>query len=313
MKQLLTFSLVLSAILGLAQDQIFKRDNSKVLAKIIEINPTQVKYKLFDYQNGPLIILNKDEVALIIYQNGSHEVFNPKPVYIAPESSYEPISKAQIKAAKKQEESELFDSLTKNKNLISFNILEPMNGCIGISYLKEFTDKHLQFYTPLIIGFGTPYLNENLKNSTGYYRYNFSYISDFTFTKKVFETGAGIHFVSSSKKVANYFIGPYIGIAQYNGTFNENIYLNNGGYYLGYTPPKLIQHGFVMNRYYFLLNNGVIIRTTKHFNFLMNAALGYYVNDFVANNPNSFSNFPNRNYNTPVLNIKLGFSVGYRF
>jgi len=66
-----------------AQDQLFKKDNTKLDVKILEINPTEIKYKLFTYQDGPLIIISKKDVALIIYQNGTHEVINT-PSEIAP-------------------------------------------------------------------------------------------------------------------------------------------------------------------------------------------------------------------------------------
>src|ERR1700741_2511105 len=62
-----------------AQDQIFKKDNTKIEAKILEISQNDVKYKLFSHQDGPTIIVNKNDIALIIYQNGVHEVFNAKP------------------------------------------------------------------------------------------------------------------------------------------------------------------------------------------------------------------------------------------
>ncbi len=58
----------------ISQDQLFKKDNTKIEVKILEINPTEIKYKLFNYEDGPIITVLKSDVALIIYKNGMHEV-----------------------------------------------------------------------------------------------------------------------------------------------------------------------------------------------------------------------------------------------
>ena len=62
-----------------SQDQLFKKDNTKLEVKILEINPTEIKYKLFNYVDGPIITVLKSEVALIIYKNGMHEVITASP------------------------------------------------------------------------------------------------------------------------------------------------------------------------------------------------------------------------------------------
>lgn len=58
-----------------AQDLLIKRDSSKIEVKIVEINPTEISYKLFSYLDGPLIVIHKNEVHEIIFQNGQHETF----------------------------------------------------------------------------------------------------------------------------------------------------------------------------------------------------------------------------------------------
>lgn len=311
MKNLICCCLLILTGLTQAQDQLFKRDNSKLNVKILEINQTEIKYKLFDYQDGPTIILNKNDVALIIYQNGSHEVFNPKPIPGYEEDNNNEFTNSKaLKAQKIKEESDLYDSLTVTKNLISFNTLEPSNGCLGISYIREFSEKHIQLFIPVIIGFDTPYMNDAFKNGYLYNRYTYSYINDFRFTRKVFESGAGVHFTTGGKKRVNFFIGPYFGVAQLNGNFKEYVY-NNGPYYG--QQPQYITHAFVLNRYHFMLNNGLIIRTTKHFNMMVLGGVGYHIDNFIAGNPNNYSNYQNNNYRTPQLSVKLGFSVGYRF
>src|SRR4051812_46480014 len=59
-----------------AQDQLYKTDNTKVLAKILEVGPTEIKYKMYSNLNGPTYVELREHVILIIYENGQHEVMS---------------------------------------------------------------------------------------------------------------------------------------------------------------------------------------------------------------------------------------------
>jgi len=59
-----------------AQDIILKQDGSEIKTKVLEITDQQVKYKMFDFQEGPTRNINKSEVFMITYENGQKEVFN---------------------------------------------------------------------------------------------------------------------------------------------------------------------------------------------------------------------------------------------
>src|ERR1035437_1108886 len=58
-----------------AQDTIIKRNEEKIIAKIIEVNQNDIKYKRFDYQDGPTFTVVKWELKYIIYGNGVKESF----------------------------------------------------------------------------------------------------------------------------------------------------------------------------------------------------------------------------------------------
>jgi hypothetical protein len=58
-----------------AQDVIVTRDAKKISAKVMEINPGDVKYKNFDNPDGPTYTLPKSQIASILYQNGTVETF----------------------------------------------------------------------------------------------------------------------------------------------------------------------------------------------------------------------------------------------
>lgn len=63
-----------------AQDTIIKINGETILAKISEITPTEIKYKRFNFQDGPSYVENKSEIAQITYSNGLKEVFSVKEI-----------------------------------------------------------------------------------------------------------------------------------------------------------------------------------------------------------------------------------------
>jgi hypothetical protein len=60
-----------------SQDVITKKTGEDIKAKILEITSTEVKYKRFDNLIGPIYSINKSEVLLIKYENGTNVVMNP--------------------------------------------------------------------------------------------------------------------------------------------------------------------------------------------------------------------------------------------
>ncbi len=69
-----------------SQDVIVKKDKSEIKAKIIEIQEASIKYKLFEFLDGPLRNISISDVFMIIYENGKRETFGTveeKPVRIS--------------------------------------------------------------------------------------------------------------------------------------------------------------------------------------------------------------------------------------
>jgi len=58
-----------------AQDVIVTKDSKRIDAKVTEINVDNVRYKVFDHQDGPTYTLPKSDIVTIIYQNGQVETF----------------------------------------------------------------------------------------------------------------------------------------------------------------------------------------------------------------------------------------------
>jgi hypothetical protein len=62
--------------ISLSQDTIFFHNDDFVVSKVIEVLPEQIKYKKFDYPDGPVYIKNQNEIARIVYANGYQESFS---------------------------------------------------------------------------------------------------------------------------------------------------------------------------------------------------------------------------------------------
>ena len=71
---LLTFLCI--AAIAKAQDIITLTNGKTIQAKVLEINPGDIKYKDFTNQDGPTITVLKGSVASIQYANGTKTVFN---------------------------------------------------------------------------------------------------------------------------------------------------------------------------------------------------------------------------------------------
>ena len=50
-----------------AQDIILKQDGSEIIAKVLEVTDQQIKYKEFDFQDGPTRNMNISEIFMITY------------------------------------------------------------------------------------------------------------------------------------------------------------------------------------------------------------------------------------------------------
>jgi len=59
-----------------AQDTIYLKSGEKIEAKIIEVNINLIKYKKISNLQGPLFEIHKDDIQLLLYENGESENFN---------------------------------------------------------------------------------------------------------------------------------------------------------------------------------------------------------------------------------------------
>ena len=89
MKRILTLltAVLATCMTASAQDFITKKDGTEIQAKILEVNPDNVKYVLFEEPEGPVYTILKNEILKIRYASGRNEVFSGSSTY---HNIYEP-------------------------------------------------------------------------------------------------------------------------------------------------------------------------------------------------------------------------------
>lgn len=75
MKHLSILALVFATSYTFAQDTLYTVSGQKIAAKVVEINQTEIKYKKANNPDGPIYVVDKTDVALIEYKNGSKELY----------------------------------------------------------------------------------------------------------------------------------------------------------------------------------------------------------------------------------------------
>ncbi len=103
-----------------AQDTIVKRNDEKIAVKILEVNPTEIKYKRFDYQTGPTFTTLKWELKYIIYGSGVKESFEgssaPQTPAVKNDLSIQPGGKIYYYKSQKITEQNMLDIVWKQQN-----------------------------------------------------------------------------------------------------------------------------------------------------------------------------------------------------
>jgi len=70
-----------------SQDIITKKSGEGVKAKVVEITPTEIKFKRYENLDGPVYTLLKSDVLLVKYENNTEEVFAGTESYTRPEDN----------------------------------------------------------------------------------------------------------------------------------------------------------------------------------------------------------------------------------
>ena len=81
MKQstLILFAIIFTMTGAFSQDIITTKTGEDILAKLVEVGHTEIKYKKFDNQEGPQFTILKSDVLMIRYENGTKDIFTEEP------------------------------------------------------------------------------------------------------------------------------------------------------------------------------------------------------------------------------------------
>jgi hypothetical protein len=91
---LLALIVIFSAVSAFAQDIITLKNGDDIEALIEKVGGEEIEDKTWNNQTGPVYVINKSEVFMIKYRNGSKEVFNTtaKPAQTQAEQTKQPHS-----------------------------------------------------------------------------------------------------------------------------------------------------------------------------------------------------------------------------
>jgi len=243
------------------QDIIIKKDSTRIDVKLLEVSPAEIKYKLFNYQDGPDVIINKSDIAYVIYSNGVKEIISKSETNNSFEYHKPIVWQGDSSISKKKNELKVGDYIKFNLQLgivaqsLSSNYIRRKPEAQNTSS-EEYTPSNNKYVFNYNIGFNflfgrSPYIKHvigiNYLRSTGEYNRRFggfgssniyggggysSYLEDYNYVSK-------IHFINivtglRFKVYKNLYIEP---LASLNITAHSDVRFS------GYSSTKYISGG----------------------------------------------------------------------
>lgn len=131
----LLFFMLFAATVGstFAQDVIYKTDGTREEVKIIQIGNREVQYKKFDNPDGPVYIINKENMVMITYENGDYDLFT-RPV------NDKNIDNQQL-------------SVDFAKNVFGYHLFDLVFGDFALSYERILPSGKIGIKVPVAFGF----------------------------------------------------------------------------------------------------------------------------------------------------------------
>lgn len=232
-----------------AQDTLYRSDGTRQAVKIIEVHESQVKYKMSSKVDGPMYVVNKEDIKKIVYENGATDTF--------------PILKS-INAIQKDPRSIDF-----GRNFISLNMTDLFLGSLTIGYERTFKSGNYSIRCPLSLGLISLGLASPVTNYSNTLNQFISGLSTNSYSgyynrDKIFSTGLDFYYYNSGQGKSKFYFGPSLEFGQFNYWTYDYDFLNAYNY-------KKEQGTY----YAFLLQTGFLLQPDKHLNISINAGLGY--------------------------------------
>lgn len=163
-KTCMTILFLASGISSIAQDKIVKKGGETLEVKILEISPSEIKYKLLSDLEGPIFIMDKDRISEVQYQDGRIEKY------------LKPLNDAEF-------------YIDQKKRAIKLNFLSPLLGYTQVAYEKNLKPGRSYEISLGIIGLGknqqvsgwnTEDYKADQRGVFGSFGYKFIKVPDFT-------------------------------------------------------------------------------------------------------------------------------------
>jgi hypothetical protein len=294
-----------------AQDIITKTDSTKIRAEVLEITPTQLKYKLFDYPGGPLITENKSQIAYVTFKNGLTERF-PKAAPVVPR--YDPnaynLDHTSVAVYAPEARIKKRDALYAHKNYIGFNYIAFLNTALGFHYMRDVKKAHLILNVPVAFGVGSPSITNglygrNYLDGTGTTRYQ----------RMNYQLGVSALFAPAMNTSVNFLMGPSFNFTEYrmNVASIWNVHTSSQ------SQKVEFKNNFKLYRAHYGINVGFLARYTEHFNMSILLTLGFKQDSYSEQDPYGFEIMRSlyKDAVTQTENTKpyvnFAWTVGYRF
>src|SRR6476661_8935292 len=78
MKRILSLIVLFAAFhstTSFAQDKLYKKKGEPIKVKILEVGLDEVKYRLYDDPNGPIYVVDKEQILKVEFENGKTESY----------------------------------------------------------------------------------------------------------------------------------------------------------------------------------------------------------------------------------------------
>lgn len=306
----------LAVNIAYAQDIITKNDSSKTKAVILEINPTEIKYQLFDYADGPKITSRKEEIAYIQYRNGVIEKFFKTTINNMKYNSYQinkyNLDNVPVNFYNPEQKIKKCEKLYTRKNYLGFNYIAFLNTCLGFNYMRDIKKANLIINVPFVFGLGSPSITNGL--------YSRNYLDNSSSTKyelMKYQIGINALFAPSMNREVNFLMGPSFSFSEYKMSVNTQ-YATTSIIQNQYTAGKF-KNQFNLYREHYGINMGFLARFSEKVNMTMLITFGYKKDSYSEEDPygiesmNTDARYAVTAQDNVMPYVNFAWSVGYRF
>lgn len=146
-------ALILAPAILPAQDVLVKKNKEILQVKVEQVTSSEINYRLFDFQSGPVFVIPIREIESLTYSNGKQETFGNS----TRSASEQPngIEKSTSKNVLPFEP---------NRNIVGFNAVGIIISQIHVSYKRIFEGGFLSVNVPVVAAFDRQALGINQRN-----------------------------------------------------------------------------------------------------------------------------------------------------